>query len=151
MSNPIYFLVDKPTRQVTYSGPLPTEWETISGLTPDNYVDARELGWAGQQYSGKGFLTYDDALNAGVPGTLLEKMTQSAYEFEWSRIEPERAEKIQAQRWRVDRYNDAIALGKTPVEAVTPILEYIQAIRDLTTKYANPFLIVWPVIPALPG
>lgn len=145
--NQIYFLVDKPTSRVLYSGPLLSEYETISGLTPENYTDARDLGWAGEQYSGKGFLTYQDALDAGVPGTILEQMTQTAYEFEWARIEPLRAELIQAQRWRIDRYDDAIRLNLTPVEPIEPVLEYMQAIRDLTTTFANPFTIVWPPVP----
>lgn len=151
MSTIIYYLVDKPTSQVTYSGPMPEVWETLTGLTPNNYTDARDLGWGGQQYAGKGFLTYADALDAGVPGTVLEAMTQSAYEFEWTRIGPEREERIQAQRWRVERYDDAVRQGITPVEPVEPILAYMQAIRDLPTVYSNPFELVWPVIPPLPA
>jgi hypothetical protein len=147
----IYFLVDKPTGQVTFSGPLPEVWETITGLTPTNYTDARDLGWAGQQYAGKGFLTYEDALGYGIPRVTLEEMTQVAYDFEWSRIEPLRAEAIQAVRWRIDRYNDYVLQGTTPPEPVEPLLAYVQTIRDFTVTYTNPFAIVWPIEPALPA
>lgn len=146
----IYYYVDRAINQATFAGPMPETWEKISGLTPENYADARDLHWAGSEYAAKGFLTYQDALNQGIPQVVLDDLTQTAYDFEWERLTPIRSQKIDDIRWRIDRYNDYIRQGLTPPEPIEPLDAYVQAIRDLTTVYNNPFDIVWPTVPPEP-
>jgi len=151
MTTIIYFYTDRTLKTATWAGPMPEVWEKISGLTPDNYNDARELSWAGAEYAGKGFMTRQDALDQGVISNVLDDLTQTAYDFEWSRLDPIRQQLISDIQWRIDRYNSYVRQSLTPPEPVEPLDAYVQAIRDLSTLYTNPFDIVWPTVPPLPA
>ena len=48
--------------------------------------------------------------------------------------------------WRRSRYKDEVLLGLTPTELLLPILEYIQALRDITSQEGFPSSISWPTI-----
>jgi hypothetical protein len=50
--------------------------------------------------------------------------------------------------WRRSRYQDEVSLGLEPTEALQPILEYIQALRDITKQERYPTEITWPEVPA---
>jgi hypothetical protein len=54
---------------------------------------------------------------------------------------------ISGVEWRRDRYNDELALGLEPTESLQPILEYIQALRDITNQAGFPENIEWPEVP----
>ncbi len=55
---------------------------------------------------------------------------------------------ITAVEWRITRYNTQIALGITPTESdITPVLEYMQALRDLPENEGWPENIIWPKEP----
>ena len=49
--------------------------------------------------------------------------------------------------WRRDRHNDEVLLGLEPTEPLLPILEYIQALRDVPQQEGFPVNVVWPVPP----
>ena len=53
---------------------------------------------------------------------------------------------IQQIEWRKDRHYDEVALGLEPTESIQPILEYIQALRDLPQQEGFPTDVVWPVL-----
>jgi hypothetical protein len=55
---------------------------------------------------------------------------------------------ITAIEWRRSRYKDEVSLGLEPTEALQPILEYIQALRDITKQERYPTEITWPEVPA---
>ena len=48
---------------------------------------------------------------------------------------------------RRDRHKDEIELGLTPTEPLLPILEYIQALREVPQQEGFPVNVVWPVPP----
>ncbi len=50
-------------------------------------------------------------------------------------------------RWRKDRHYDEVALGLEPTESIQPILEYIQALRDVPSQAGFPETISWPEAP----
>ena len=54
---------------------------------------------------------------------------------------------IQEVIWRKDRYYDEMELGITPTEPITPILEYIQALRDVPQQEGFPAEVIWPTQP----
>ena len=54
---------------------------------------------------------------------------------------------ISAVEWRRARHYDEVALGLEPTEPLLPILEYIQALRDITKQVGYPENIVWPIEP----
>jgi len=49
-------------------------------------------------------------------------------------------------QWRKDRHYDEVALGLEPTESIQPILEYIQALRDVPQQEGFPEDIEWPVL-----
>lgn len=148
MKNVIVFLVNNLTKEVPFAGRVPQTYENMTGLDGMDYSSLRNLACLGHQH--KGFLTYEDAIAAGVPVQTLDRMKASAIDIEWNSLEQERADRIQAVRWRIDRYNDQVAMDLTPTEEIEPLLFYVQAIRDLPTTQSDPFNIVWPQVPPLP-
>ncbi len=81
----------------------------------------------------------------GVP-TLAER-TVTTTELE-SRARAKRDERLSAVEWRVSRHDTQVRLGVTPTEAdITPVLEYMQKLRDLPTQEGWPEKVEWPEIP----
>ena len=59
----------------------------------------------------------------------------------------ERDRLIESVRWRIERHNDELALGSEPTEPVEPLLQYVQALRDVPQQAGFPGDIDWPVNP----
>lgn len=53
---------------------------------------------------------------------------------------------IESVRWRIERYNDELALGIEPTEQLEPLLQYTQALRDIPQQAGFPTDIIWPDI-----
>ena len=53
---------------------------------------------------------------------------------------------FEGTRWRVERYMEEVSLGIYPTEDITPVLEYRQALRDITTQEGFPQSVIWPSI-----
>jgi hypothetical protein len=68
-------------------------------------------------------------------------------ELKWREIRVEREKRMQEVLWRVDRYNQQVAINATPSENITPVLTYIQALRDLPQSGQDPFELNWPAKP----
>lgn len=147
-NNTIMFLVNKGSKEVPFAGRVPGEYQNMTGLQGMTYDAVRDLSCLG--HPELGFMSYEDARALSVPIQTLDRMKAAAIDIEWNVLEPQRAALIQDIRWRIDRWNDEAALGRTPTEALEPLLEYTQAIRDLPDVTDNPFVIVWPPIPPLP-
>jgi hypothetical protein len=151
------YLVNKATKVVVYAGDVPEAYATITGLRDIDYTTLKDLhatfreNDSDKRYEHLGFLTEADARAAGVTDQVLAKMRAAAWEVKWTSLDQDRQDLIEAQRWRIDRYNDEIALNRTPTEDITPVLLYIQEIRDLPVNCPDPYNIVWPTIPPLPG
>lgn len=148
----IVYLVNRATKFITYAGEVPATYGNITGLSAVDYSVLRDLEASfpdeNNSYKNLGFLTEEDALSLGVAKVDIDKMKAGAWEMKWSSLEQERSDLIQDQRWRIDRHNDEIALGRTPTEDIKPVLDYCQAIRDLPKTNPDPYNIVWPTIPA---
>ena len=52
--------------------------------------------------------------------------------------------------WRINRHRDELDLGLEPTEPLEPLLQYVQALRDVSTQANFPQEIVFPIEPELP-
>jgi hypothetical protein len=64
-----------------------------------------------------------------------------------SQVKAQRDYLISQVEWRRSRHNDEVSLGLEPTEPLLPILEYIQALRDITKQEGFPKTINWPEVP----
>lgn len=56
---------------------------------------------------------------------------------------------IESFRWRVERHNDELALGREPTEPLEPLLQYVQALRDVPQQTGFPETVEWPELPSV--
>ena len=54
---------------------------------------------------------------------------------------------IESVRWRIERHRDEVALGSEPTEPLEPLLQYVQALRDVPQQTGFPLEINWPDAP----
>ena len=62
-----------------------------------------------------------------------------------SQAKGERDSLISQVEWRRTRHQDEVTLGMEPTEPLLPILEYIQALREVPQQEGFPVNVVWPV------
>ena len=59
----------------------------------------------------------------------------------------ERDQLIESVRWRIERHNDELALGREPTEPLEPLLQYVQALRDVPQQTGFPESVEWLDVP----
>lgn len=59
----------------------------------------------------------------------------------------ERDRLIESVRWRIERHNDELALGREPTEPLEPLLQYAQDLRDVPQQAGFPEVVEWPQCP----
>jgi hypothetical protein len=59
-------------------------------------------------------------------------------------VKDEQHARIEAVRWRVDRYDDETRQSLPHKEDIAPVLTYIQAVRDVDDQPGYPSRITWP-------
>ena len=59
-------------------------------------------------------------------------------------VRAERDRLIESVRWRIERHNDELALGREPTEPLEPLLRYVQALRDVPQQEGFPEKVEWP-------
>lgn len=59
-------------------------------------------------------------------------------------VRAERDAKIEAVRWRIERAKDEAALGIPLTEPLEPLLQYVQALRDVPMQAGFPETVEWP-------
>ena len=59
----------------------------------------------------------------------------------------ERDRLIESVRWRIERHSDELALGSEPTEPLEPLLQYVQALRDVPQQAGFPEAVGWPQCP----
>lgn len=62
-------------------------------------------------------------------------------------IRTERDAKIEAVRWRIERAKDEAALGVPLTEPLEPLLQHVQALRDVPAQPGFPENVEWPPEP----
>ena len=62
-------------------------------------------------------------------------------------VRAERDILIQQIEWRVNRHYQELELDLTPTEELRPLVEYIQALRDIPQQEGFPEDIEWPIPP----
>jgi hypothetical protein len=143
----ILFLVKKSEKTVQSAGPLPGEWATVTGMQDLDYEACSDMTWAG--YPDFAFVSEADAIKLGCSAANVAEMKAVALEVQWDKVRVMREDRIQEQRWRIDRHNDEIALGREPSEDIEPVLSYVQELRDIPSTQTDPFAIVWPEAPVM--
>lgn len=63
------------------------------------------------------------------------------------KVHAERDAKIEAVRWRIERAKDEADLGVQLTEPLEPLLQYVQALRDVPQQAGFPESVEWPVEP----
>ena len=145
----IMYLVNKATNHVSYAGEVPETYGNITGLSKVSFSVLRELEITfGEAYKGLGFFTEAEALGLGVAAANIAKMKAGAWEMKWSSLNVERFNRIQSQRWRIDRNADEVKLSLPLTEDIAKVLLFCQEIRDLPRTNPDPFNVIWPVVPA---
>ena len=56
---------------------------------------------------------------------------------------------IESVRWRIERHNDELALNTEPTEPLEPLLQYTQALRDVSQQTGFPETVEWPELPSV--
>ena len=72
---------------------------------------------------------------------------QAAYEQACASARRQRDELLDKAAGRRDRHRDEVELGLNPTEPLEPLLQAIQALRDVPQQEGFPYDIDWPVIP----
>ena len=62
----------------------------------------------------------------------------------WVKVREERNKKIEAFRWKIDRQRDLIDLGLADSATLTPLLQYVQALRDKPQTNTDPYAVDFP-------
>ena len=84
-------------------------------------------------------ITEQEALELTNPPPTTEQIAEQ--------IRAERDAKIEAVRWRIERYKDELELGISLTEPLEPLLQYVQALRDVPQQAGFPETVEWPVEP----
>ena len=66
---------------------------------------------------------------------------------QWVKVREERNAKIEAFRWRIDRQRDLIDLALADPSTLVPLLQYVQALRDIPQTNTDPFAVIFPAEP----
>lgn len=65
----------------------------------------------------------------------------------WDEVRAVRDQMIDNFAWKIARQRDLIDLGIATADSLTPLLQYVQALRDVPQNQTDPFNIVWPLQP----
>jgi hypothetical protein len=149
----LVYLINRITKEVLYAGEVPEVYDRITGLAKVEYAILQDLHatWAFDSVKDLGFFTETDALRQGASQSAISAKKAGAWALKWASMDSTRSQLIDDQRWRIDRYNDETMLNVPHKENIQPVLDYIQAIRNLPITNPDPYNIVWPTIPPLPG
>lgn len=81
-------------------------------------------------------ITEQEALALTNPPPTTEQLAEQ--------VRAERDAKIEAVRWRIERAKDETALNISLTEPLEPLLQYVQALRDVPQQAGFPEKVEWP-------
>lgn len=84
-------------------------------------------------------ITEQEALELANPPLATEQIAEQ--------VRAERDTKIESVRWRIERVKDEAALGVPLTEPLEPLLQYVQALRDVPAQAGFPESVEWPQCP----
>ena len=84
-------------------------------------------------------ITKQEALELTNPPPTTEQIAEQ--------VRAERDAKIEAVRWRIERAKDELELGVPLTEPLEPLLQYVQALRDVPQQVGFPENVEWPPEP----
>lgn len=84
-------------------------------------------------------ITEQDALELTNPPLTTEQLAEQ--------VRAKRDRLIESFRWHIERHNDELALGREPTEPLEPLLQYVQALRDVPQQAGFPESVEWPDVP----
>ena len=82
-------------------------------------------------------ITEQEALGITNPPPTSEQLAE--------KVRTERDAKIEAVRWRIERALDEKELGIPLTEPLEPLLQYVQALRDVPEQAGFPENVEWPL------
>ena len=82
-------------------------------------------------------ITEQEALSLTNPPLTTERLAEQ--------VRAERDAKIEAVRWRIERAKDETALNIPLTEPLEPLLQYVQALRDVPLQAGFPEKVEWPL------
>jgi hypothetical protein len=86
-----------------------------------------------------------DQLARMIDGKLFLGKTQEEKDREQAQeVRAKRDYLIQQVRWRIERHNDEVELNRTPTEELRPLLDYVQALRDIPQQSGFPENVIFP-------
>jgi len=68
-------------------------------------------------------------------------------EAEWDKVRVIRDEKINNFQWKINRQRDWITTGVATADSILPLIDYVQALRDIPQTQTDPLNVVWPEEP----
>lgn len=84
-------------------------------------------------------ITEQEALELTNPPPTTEQLAEQ--------VRAERDAKIEQVRWRIERAKDETALGVPLTEPLEPLLQHVQALRDVPQQSGFPESVEWPAEP----
>lgn len=136
---PIYYCIQKSTKEVLSAGFLPETWGNITGMQDLSEEDAADLSWAG--YEDYGFLTFDAAKKLKITKKNLDESLELASKIQGEIVKNHRDELLSATDWVVTKSFE------TGIEIPTEWAKYRSALRDIKNQETYPWDVIYPDIP----
>lgn len=134
-----------------YPAPLPESIRLSSGLTRTDSTTYTE-----EEIADAGYIAVEDPPVYNPLTQRLEwensnstgewKLVDIPIDEQWRKYREIRDSLMNQFEWRISRHRREVDLGMIPTEELTPLLQYMQELADIT-KQADPHNIIWPVPP----
>lgn len=137
-----YFVCDFETKEVIDLMQVPAVYGQITGMSDMSDEVLGDLTWAG--FPTKGFVEYQSALDKGINKADLDNKKDLLLETAKNVIRTKRDDLLSACDWTVapDRFS------QWSENSQQEIINYRQALRDMTENQSDYFYPTWPEIPS---
>lgn len=119
-----------------------TKWEYVEDNRATELYHGKEKYEIGSNVNGQSYDGIGD-----IPEWLSTEPEPPTTEQLAEQVRAERDAKIEAVRWRIERAKDETDLGVQLTEPLEPLLQYVQALRDVPQQAGFPENVEWPTEP----